>query len=444
MRRVIPFLSVLALLWGGCNYPGDSGAGGVVSPAPATEALAPAAEPSPLPAQVETIPPAPTSTLTLTPTATETSPAAPPSGPQMSPLRSGDEAILSQISIISQSEGWGIGSQMGSGDHILHTSDGGQTWSDVTPPEPPPQEGEPKKLAWGHFTDAEKAWVIYAYEEWHVVPQTPRVWVTNDGGQSWQSGGELDLTGEEEFFRPEGFTFPDAEHGWLLIHIGGGMHHDYSLLFGTSDGGQTWQRLVDPYKPSLQSLGNTGLVFADEHVGWVSKDNMGVMFGAFWEHTEDGGRNWESSFLPAPLELDWMNEPSSCRTENPIFTSSHTAILLVNCRTFEEDEEQSLTYIYVTGDRGENWQFSKLPSYVDELDFIDYQTGWATGRDIYQTTDGGLSWVKIKTVHWDGQFSFVDAQHGWAVAIKDGASALVKTEDGGRSWEMVEPAMSEE
>ena len=443
MQRVIPLLGVLALFLGGCNYPGDSAALPGESPLPSTEMPAPTGTPSLLATPVETSPPAHTSTPTPTPEATNPPPTATPPGRQMSPLTSGDEVILTQISMISPTAGWGIGHQWGSGDYILHTGDGGQSWSDRTPPETPPQKGEPNKIAWGFFADAENAWVIYAYEESNLVPQSPRVWMTNDGGASWQPGQELSLTGQEEFFRPEGFTFPNREHGWLLIHIGGGMHHDYSLLFGTSDGGQTWQRLIDPFKTGLQSLGNTGLVFVDEKVGWVSKDNMGVMFGAFWEQTTDGGRNWESHFLPAPQELDWIHDPSACRTENPLFTSPQTAVILVNCRTFEEDEERSLTYIYVTGDRGQNWQHSKLPSPVDELDFIDYQTGWATGRDIYQTTDGGLSWVKIKTVNWDGQFSFVDAQTGWAVARNGDTIVLVKTENGGHTWELILPVMRE-
>ncbi|OQX63412.1 MAG: hypothetical protein B5M51_05110 [Anaerolinea sp. 4484_236] len=440
MRRVILFVSVLTLFLSGCNYPSDSDALSAESPLP------PTGEPSPPSA------PAATNTLVHTPTTAPTLEATEPPPPptdtvsdlRMLPLTPGDEFILTQISMINQSTGWGIGHQIGSDDHILRTKDGGQTWFDLTPPETPPQQGEPKKIAWGYFADAENAWVIYAYEKWSVIPPAPRVWKTADGGASWQASQELSLTGQEDSFLPEGFTFSNNEHGWLLIHIGGGMHHDYSLLFGTGDGGQTWQRLVDPYKPGLQSLGNTGLVFVDEKTGWVSKDNMGVMFGAFWEETIDGGRNWESHFLPAPPELDWKNDPSACRTESPHFTSAQTAAIIVNCHTFGDSESQDLTYIYVTGDRGQSWQHTKLPSPVNKLDFINYQTGWATGRDIYMTTDGGLSWVKIKTVNWDGQFSFVDAQTGWAVAVKNDTAALVKTDDSGRTWELILPLIGEE
>ena len=43
---------------------------------------------------------------------------------------------------------------------------------------------------------------------------------------------------------------------------------------------------------------------------------------------------------------------------------------------------------------------------------------------------------------WEGQFSFVDAMAGWAVARSVDESALVRTLDGGRTWELLEPIIS--
>jgi photosystem II stability/assembly factor-like uncharacterized protein len=45
-------------------------------------------------------------------------------------------------------------------------------------------------------------------------------------------------------------------------------------------------------------------------------------------------------------------------------------------------------------------------------------------------------------VDWLGQFSFVDEMRGWAVARSADASALVRTTDGGRTWELLEPIVS--
>jgi photosystem II stability/assembly factor-like uncharacterized protein len=66
-------------------------------------------------------------------------------------------------------------------------------------------------------------------------------------------------------------------------------------------------------------------------------------------------------------------------------------------------------------------------------------TGLALSHDLYRTADAGLHWSKIRTVSWEGQFSFVDEQNGWAVARSEEAIALVRTANGGSSWELLEP-----
>jgi photosystem II stability/assembly factor-like uncharacterized protein len=58
---------------------------------------------------------------------------------------------------------------------------------------------------------------------------------------------------------------------------------------------------------------------------------------------------------------------------------------------------------------------------------------------MYETRDGGETWELIKTVSWDGQFSFIDEQNGWAIARNQDEIALVRTEDGGRTWSQLDP-----
>ena len=49
-----------------------------------------------------------------------------------------------------------------------------------------------------------------------------------------------------EFFSPGYFSFPDKRNGWLLVHGGAGMSHDYIYVYGTVDGGASWFSQVDP------------------------------------------------------------------------------------------------------------------------------------------------------------------------------------------------------
>ena len=365
-----------------------------------------------------------------------------PDGPFLPALASSKPVIISYIQMVDQSKGWGIGHQNISSDHILFTKDGGLTWSDSTPPEP---DADTRKKAWAYFASDRLGWVIYQLQVGSLPTDDPYVWFTRDGGDTWNISRPLSTDGLESFFVPEGFAFVSASHGWLLVHVDAGMSHDYSYLYSTENGGISWERIVDPYGVGLQSLHNTGIAFADTLYGWVSKDNLGVMAGAFFESTTDGGLTWEDIFLPAPPELDWFEELSLCQTSAPTFTSIQTASLIVKCRLYGDEATSfsnwNLTYIYTSLDRGTTWHRAQLPAPVDSLLFLDTQTGWAFGREYYQTTDGGLSWVPVKRVSWDGQFSFVDELHGWAVATNEDATALVYTTDGGQTWQIIEPEM---
>jgi len=356
------------------------------------------------------------------------------------PLMQANQPItITQINMQNTTHGWAIGHQIGIGDRILYTLDGGLLWEDRTPPVIGSIDTMTATYrAWGYFHDPEIAWVIQMPQDQPPPIPDPVVWRTQDAGQNWQPSTPLSLTGIESFFVPEQFTFINPNQGWLLVHVDAGMSHDYSLLFTTSDGGKFWQRLVDPHGIGLQSLHNTGIAFADSEFGWVTKDNLGVMPGAFIEQTQDSGLSWDQVFLPAPKEHDWFNELSQCETSNPFFFEPARGIILVNCRTLEG---ATFTYTYTSSDKGQSWLSATLPIPIRSLFFIDDQFGWIFGRDIFQSTDGGLSWVKIKTVTWDGQFNFVDRKTGWAVASSDSSKALVYTQDSGRSWQIIQPTL---
>jgi photosystem II stability/assembly factor-like uncharacterized protein len=364
--------------------------------------------------------------------------------PTPQPLISGEPVTITQIRMFDATNGWGTGHQRYSGARILYTEDGGSTWTDRTPPELVAEALNENESVWAHFLDSRTAWVIYAPQHTPPPVQAPVIWRTVDRGLSWEASPPLIVDSMEDFFTPEGFASIGSEHGWLLVHVGAGMSHDYSYLFATEDGGVTWERIADPYGIGIQSLPNTGLAFADPQFGWVTKDNLGIRPGAYFEQTTDGGVNWEKVFLPAPPELDWFNESSLCKTSAPIFTGDQTGVLIVKCRLYEDIQNNiawSLTYIYTTNDRGETWQHAQLPSPVEGLVFLDTGKGWAFGRDHYRTSDGGGTWELVKSVSWDGDFSYVDPLNGWGVARNEAEIALVVTEDGGGSWQVIEPTV---
>ena len=105
-------------------------------------------------------------------------------------------------------------------------------------------------------------------------------------------------------------------------------------------------------------------------------------------------------------------------------------------------------WLYFTTDSGQTWVPRQAPTVLGAADFIDADTGWwLSGNEpaspgptrLYQTTDAGRTWALIKQLAWSGTLDFVSPQLGWAVARAGNSVALVKTVDGGRTWQVLEP-----
>jgi photosystem II stability/assembly factor-like uncharacterized protein len=448
----ILYIAVLAVALMGCESKVEISPA-EISPVPATalpsaiETLVPSVTSVSLPTSEPTAVPQPTSPpeVPAPPPATDTplpAPSPTPAGPLIAPIQPGQAVTITMIHMLDSTSGWAIGGLGQGSDHVLTTADGGQTWRDVTPPEPEQAGGS--LLALGSFMDAGTAWVTFHNQNEMTIPITAVVWRTQDGGQSWVSGSPLELQGLNELYWPSDLVFVDSQNGWLLVHVGAGMSHDYVALFRTQDGGQTWARLIDPYGDSgIQGCQKTGLVFTSAQNGWLTGDCVGVIAGAFLFQSADGGQTWQSVALPAPAEAPELFADSgpACGTQSPVFFSPQVGKLIVRCVAYTQDSTVTSFYLYATRDGGETWV--SAPSPAGTLAFLTEENGWALDRDLFHTTDGGQSWNKVKTVNWDGQFSFVSDTLGWAVAraAADAGTliALVQTSDGGQTWTEIHP-----
>jgi photosystem II stability/assembly factor-like uncharacterized protein len=331
------------------------------------------------------------------------------------------------IQMVSAAQGWALGNIGDPSDHVLRTADGGNTWWDISPPEATPQ-GDGEKRAEAFFLDSETAWVIYnPYEI---------IWQTMDGGMTWEPSISA-YTG----LLGAAFWFADKDHGWLMKYLDAGMSHVYVALFRTTTGGTYWEKIWDPTSSDdLQSFSKTGMVFFNANTGWVSRDSGGVQPGAFIDVTEDGGSTWQSLQLPPPEDDPDIFEKEYCGMHSPVLFTELSGALVVECRRFDGDERVSTSYLFSTTNSGQTW--SRLDYPGGKLHFVDQNVAYALGQEIYQSQNGGRTWISIKSVNWDGQFSFVNRNLAWAVARDGEEIALVKTTDGCRSWEMLNPKIA--
>lgn len=408
-------------------------------------------------------PPTPTATTIASPTSIPPSPTVFPeiaeSEGVIPHLQPGELVDITTIHMFDPGNGWAIGGLGGEEDHILRTQSGGETWEDVTPPEPVGIGGEESgKSAIGFFLDTEMAWVTYENTGFFLEePAVPVVWFTRDGGQTWEAGQGLEprIT-SPSLVVPVPLQFVDPEYGWLMIFEEGGMMHQYVSLYKSEDGGENWKKILDPMTDTggnLQSCCKTGMVFANRETGLVTHD-QGAYDRIFIEWTYDGGSTWETQFLPPPdSQLDLFDD-SFCEAGPPTFFNPDTVSFVLTCRFFSETETDQ-QFLYTTNDGGAIWRTNTYPG--GTLFFLKTRSigstgtlstpmmteepayGWALGRDIYLTQDGGQTWDMIKNVNWDGQFSFVSTDLGWAVARSEEEIALVWTSDSGRNWKLLEP-----
>lgn len=369
-------------------------------------------------------------------------------------LAAGQAITTTTVRMFDTHVGWATGGLASTGDHVLTTADGGQTWHDVTPPQPaPPPDQAVPNAATAFFGNTTVAWVVYGSFS-AAAPAKVTVWHTTNGGQTWTGSQPIDLSaiGVSDFFQPSDLRLlPDGQTGWFLAHLGVGMNHDYFTVMKTTDGGQTWARLIDPTAGGPQSCQKTGLHFVDAQNGWLTGDCMGVAPGLFFMHSSDSGATWKAVTLPAPTsQADiYTRQDAGCGTYSLRFFDPQNAKLSVSCLILSSSTISSTHFIYTTADGGLNWTSNRSPARA--LTFLNPQVGWAlpTGEAglqppfaLSQTQDGGQTWATVKQLAWTGQLSFVDPQNGWAVAQADQAISFVKTVDAGHTWQAVNPKIA--
>jgi photosystem II stability/assembly factor-like uncharacterized protein len=102
--------------------------------------------------------------------------------------------------------------------------------------------------------------------------------------------------------------------------------------------------------------------------------------------------------------------------------------------------------LFRTNDGGQTWQAVKLPDGLDlwSFYFTEIGAGWVTGSDgaVYRTADSGGTWQKhdVGLKYVFTEVFFVDSLHGWIWGTEswgESNSALLRTTDGGASWELL-------
>ena len=326
---------------------------------------------------------------------------------------------ITSIFFLDNLEGWACGLD----GLILHTSDGGVSWTEQV-------SGTNEDLSSVQFTDADYG---------TVVGDGGTIIRTNNGGGSWYPQGspwagglsdvffvdavtgwiagpsryllytetagafwDLQFTGTDTDYN--GLWFEDAQTGWAA--------GDESIIAST-DGGDTW---VEQYSGSLDF---TDICFANLSVGVAS-------YAGGAAHTTDGGQNWTFETMPS---YQYGLSSISCPATSTAFTAGNMGLI------FRRTE-------------GSGWEMMSSHLTVEDLAaicFVYPGLVWCCGNDggILHSSDDGESWITQEPpqdVYRLADIRFIDASNGYACGwTSTYEGRVIRTQNGGVTWEDVTP-----
>ncbi len=349
---------------------------------------------------------------------------------------------------------------------ILKTTNGGRSWKIVLHPGMDDNIGS-------DFLDVDTAWVAVANDTTNMI-----IFRTTDGGESWKSATLSHID-----YLDWGFlSFPDRNRGWVLAMPDHGMNSMPGYLYGTKDGGVTWQPINGTEASQFDANDSEGTSpgFADRHPylicggdiefrnapdGWL-RGALTTTTRSFLFYTRDGGLNWQQQQFPLPPSL---HDGTIGPLELPHFFG-HDGIIGTSFDPNDRESTNWFMIFYSTRDGGKTWR-PMMPVQFGRVwgvwDFISAKRGWfwspvphntnstkpVKGK-LYRTRDGGRTWEVVKEkkglenylTHGENiiQLDFVNNRYGWAIAQDwRRISKLLLTSDGGETWNDV-PVIQEQ
>ncbi len=362
----------------------------------------------------------------------------------VAPFQAGDSQLtISGLSFVNASTGWLAGSTITNAPWFYVTHDGGQGWQPQNIPLPAQIQAASPALQAPVFLDASHGFFAASgfTRNCAQIESIGAVYLTSDGGNTWQPGGLTPLIANPSFINPA--------QGWALSSNGIAVAHN---------GGQLWEQI--PADSTWKSALNIASIqFVSETVGWASGRDQ-QKFPLVLK-TIDGGHSWSvvkaQAFSADQPKLS-MNSTSQPVGSPPDFalvapTPFDLPVSLTVTPAVEDIHifgtqsgwgqtpggKYETSDILHTSDGGRTW-LNVSPRDLQDLkgynggpalvaDFLNASTSWfalpmskALGVSvfIYHTTDSGQSWreahilLNVANSVFDvRQLSFSDLSHGW-------------------------------
>ncbi len=334
---------------------------------------------------------------------------------------------LNSVSFPNAQEGWAVGHAQ----TILHTSNGGDTWE--------VQRDEGQGMFSGvFFVDSLTGWTVGWNSIYHTV----------DGGVTWEKQIKPSWPGDlNDVF------FINHDTGWIVGY--------YKIILRTTDGGEHWNRIMSSTKEEKHFF---SVCFADSLHGFAVGGSFNYTDPGLVMFSEDGGQSWVDKTPEGAKcfnKVTFVNANTAwiCGNNGQLYktTDGGNSWIDYSFNTYEEFNDihffdslrgALLLGIYggvrLTFDGGETWgpiiQTSSSSSSI-------HTTSFSSGADnilvtvgsigyVSKSIDGGTTWNQLSKggEYSFGSIGFFDDQNGLAITGYWNAGWLLRTHDGGETW----------
>jgi len=349
-----------------------------------------------------------------------------------------DGLMLQGVSFVDASHGWLLAVATGNQSRVVEaSSDGGMSWHRLQAPAIS-STGDVYGTSMVFATSTDGYVATGAAGGSTTVPGPPWLFVTHDGGGSWQpSPIDAPVVGLEA-----GLSEDWAVTGCVSTTYQGCVHR----LEVSTDRGRSWvQRSVLPGSGSVGGFVRSG------SVAWVYQTTSGpTTETASLLSTVDGGTHW--SMRPAPCKAAGGGAAG-------VAMAAFGAQDLWFVSGGGPGSGQQLKAVCRSVDGGQRWQtlasdfdlahpIGDVPAagYVGPLAATSDRQAWMglSRGDVEVTVDRGATWKTAPglpdTETFPAAIQFLDALHGWIalnVTTDSPDNGIYRTTDGGRSWQHV-------
>ena len=233
---------------------------------------------------------------------------------------------------------------------------------------------------------------------------------TTDGGATWNKA-EIDIDAQLA-----SVYFLDENHGWAIGEKG---------KIAATTNGKDWEIQTSKVDNPLK-----GIYFVNKEVGFAVGANDTIL------STKTGGRTWQ---VVQGGVIGAIGDDEATMYNAIQFLDESTG-WIAGVHVVPQVSQNSVIQKTVDGGQSWNAQETGAEDVLEDIFFLDDKHGWAVGENglILHTSNGGDRWTAqiSGTEETLRSIRFADKFMGWAVGGDVGQSVIVRTNNGGKNWEV--------